>query len=69
MLHLKMMVNALVGCDVLPAATHPTAAMLLGANSTGKYNTVASLSQVSDDRKTVMLVLGSIDLLDAQRQP
>src|SRR5205823_2988840 len=36
-LHPEMMANALVGCDVLPAAAHLTASMLAGAHPSVKY--------------------------------
>jgi hypothetical protein len=44
-LHPDMMADALVGCDVLPAAAHLTASMLSGAHPTVKYKQSWSYGQ------------------------
>ncbi|MDE2857670.1 MAG: hypothetical protein OXN94_07465 [Chloroflexota bacterium] len=61
--HPHMMERALVGCDILPAATHLTASMLSGAHPQITYDGSAIFTQpygLQDDGK---IALGSIDLL------
>ena len=62
-IHPYMMERALVGCDILPAATHLTASMLSGAHPEVTYDGSAIFTQpygVDEDGK---VALGSIDLL------
>ena len=62
-IHAAMMERALVGCDILPAATHLTASMLSGAYPQMTYEGSAIFTQpygLQDDGK---IALGSIDLL------
>jgi len=62
-IHAAMMERALVGCDILPAATHLTASMLSGAHPQITYEGSAIFTQpygLQDDGK---IALGSIDLL------
>ncbi len=62
-IHPQMMARALVGCDILPAAAHLTAAMLAGAYPQKQYDESAVFTApygVQADRK---VKLGSIDLL------
>jgi hypothetical protein len=67
MIHPAMMSNALVGCDVLPAATHLTASMLAGAHPTVKYNGSSIMTMGYGLREGGGVALGSLDLLDPQR--
>jgi len=67
MIHPQMMATALVGCDVLPAATHLTASMLAGAHPTIKYNRSSILTVGYGSREGGGVALGSLDLLDPQR--
>lgn len=67
MIHPEMMANALVGCDVLPAATHLTASMLAGAHPTVKYNGSSIMTVRYGLREDGGVALGSLDLLDPQR--
>jgi hypothetical protein len=62
-----MMSTALVGCDVLPAATHLTASMLAGAHPTVKYSGSSILTVGYGPREGGGVALGSLDLLDQQR--
>ncbi|MCY3865285.1 MAG: hypothetical protein OXG68_07570 [Chloroflexi bacterium] len=62
-IHPHMMERALVGCDILPAATHLTASMLSGSHPQVTYDGSAVFTQpygLQDDDK---IALGSIDLL------
>ena len=62
-IHPLMMERALVGCDILPAATHLTASMLSGSHPQVTYDGSAIFTQpygVDEDGK---VALGSIDLL------
>jgi hypothetical protein len=65
-LHADMMANSLVGCDILPAATHLTASMLAGAHPTIKYDksSIYTVSYGMDPEHK--LALGSLDLLSPQ---
>jgi len=67
MIHPEMMANALVGCDVLPAAAHLTASMLAGAHPTVKYEHSSVMSVLYGPRPEGGVALGSLDLLDPQR--
>ncbi len=65
-LHPDMMANALVGCDVLPAASHLTASMLSGAHPTVKYKR-SSIMTVAYGKVDNGVALGSLELLDPQK--
>ena len=65
-LHPDMMATALVGCDVLPAATHLTASMLAGAHPSVKYKQSAILTVAYGKQPNGEVALGSLDLLDPQ---
>ena len=62
-LHPHMMERALVGCDILPAATHLTASMLSGAHPTITYEGSAIFTQPYGLQADGKIALGSIDLL------
>jgi hypothetical protein len=66
-IHPDMMATALVGCDVLPAATHLTASMLAGAHPTVKYSGSSIMTVGYGPREGGGVSLGSLDLLDPQR--
>jgi hypothetical protein len=66
-IHPDMMGNALVGCDVLPAAAHLTASMLSGAHPTVKYKR-SCIMTVAFGRVNSGVALGSLDLLDPQKK-
>ena len=65
-LHPDMMATALVGCDVLPAATHLTASMLAGAHPSVKYKQSSILTVAYGKQPNGEVVLGSLDLLEPQ---
>ena len=65
-LHPDMMATALVGCDVLPAATHLTASMLAGAHPSVKYKQSSILTMAYGKQPDGEVALGSLDLLDPQ---
>ena len=65
-LHPDMMATALVGCDVLPAATHLTASMLAGAHPSVKYKQSSILTVAYGKQPNGEVALGSLDLLDSQ---
>jgi len=65
--HPEMMSNALVGCDVLPAAAHLTASMLASAHPTVTYNGSSIMTVGFGTRQGGGFALGSLDLLDLQR--
>ena len=65
-LHPDMMATALVGCDVLPAATHLTASMLAGAHPSVKYKQSSILTMAYGKQPDGGVALGSLDLLDPQ---
>ena len=65
-LHPDMMATALVGCDVLPAATHLTASMLAGAHPSVKYKQSAILTMAFGKQPDGEVAIGSLDLLDPQ---
>ena len=65
-LHPDMMAAALVGCDVLPAATHLTASMLAGAHPSVKYKQSSILTVAYGKQPNGAVALGSLNLLDRQ---
>ena len=65
-IHPQMMATALVGCDVLPAAAHLTAAMLSGAHPTTKYDQSSVFTVAYGRQPSGVIALGSLDLLDPQ---
>ena len=65
-LHPDMMATALVGCDVLPAATHLTASMLAGAHPSVKYKQSSILTVAYGKQSNGEVALGSLDLLEPQ---
>lgn len=65
-LHPDMMATTLVGCDVLPAATHLTASMLAGAHPSEKYQQSSILTVAYGKQPDDEVALGSLDLLDPQ---
>jgi hypothetical protein len=67
-IHSEMMANALIGCDVLPAAAHLTASMLSGAHPTITYDRSSILTVAYGKMPNDSIALGSIDLLDDQKQ-
>ncbi|MFU8797050.1 MAG: hypothetical protein ACNA7X_07195 [Dehalococcoidia bacterium] len=67
LIHPDMMAAALVGCDVLPAATHLTASMLASAHPTVKYTGSSIMTVGFGAREGGGFSLGSLDLLDPQR--
>lgn len=67
-LHPQMMAKSLIGCDVLPAATHLTASMLAGAHPTVKYEQSSILTVAYGRQPDGAIALGSLDLLDPQRK-
>ena len=66
MIHPQMMAKVLVGCDVLPSATHLTASMLSGAHPTVKYENSSILTVAYGEQENGAIALGSLDLLDPQ---
>ncbi len=62
-IHADMIENALLGCDILPAAAHLTASMLSGAHPTVQYQggRIFTLRYGKQEDDTV--ALGAIDLL------
>ncbi len=62
-LHPHMMERGLVGCDILPAATHLTASMLSGAHPQMTYEGSAIFTQPYGVDQDGKVALGSIDLL------
>jgi predicted RNA methylase len=66
-LHSDMMSGSLIGCDILPAATHLTASMLSGAHPTVTYKQSSILTVGFGKLESGALALGSIDLLEDQR--
>jgi hypothetical protein len=65
-LHPAMMESALIGCDVLPAATHLTASSLAGAYPTVKYDRSSILTLAYGKQENGAVALGSLNLLDPQ---
>lgn len=66
--HADMMASTLVGCDVLPAASHLTAAMLSGAHPRVTYTQGSILTVAYGRQPDGAVALGSLDLLDTQRK-
>ena len=66
-LHPDMMAQSLIGCDVLPAASHLTASMLAGAHPTVKYRQSSILTLSYGKQQDGVPALGSLDLLDLQK--
>ena len=62
-IHAAMMERALVGCDILPAATHLTASMLSSAHPDIPYDGSAIFTQPYGLQEDGKIALGSIDLL------
>ncbi len=62
-IHPQMMARALVGCDILPAAAHLTAAMLAGAYPQKQYDESAIFTAPYGVQADGEVKLGSIDLL------
>jgi hypothetical protein len=67
-LHPAMMAEALVGCDVLPAAAHLTASMLAGAHPTVKYDQSSVMTVAYGQQPDGDIALGSLALLDPQAE-
>ncbi|MGC0321079.1 hypothetical protein ABIG06_001708 [Bradyrhizobium sp. USDA 326] len=68
LLHSYMMGGSLVGCDVLPAAAHLTAATLSSVHPTLKYAESSIMTLAYGKQKDGGVALGSLDLLDPQRR-
>lgn len=66
-LHRNMMGGSLVGCDVLPAAVHLTAASLSSVHPTETYTESSIITLAYGRQPDGGVALGSWDLLDAQR--
>ena len=66
-LHSKMMSDALVGCDIMPAATHITASMLSGAHPDIAYEQSAIMTMPYGLQPNGGISLGALDLLQEQR--
>lgn len=62
-IHPQMMARALVGCDILPAAAHLTAASLAGAYPQDQYDESAIFTAPYGIQADGKVKLGSIDLL------
>ena len=62
-IHPQMLARALVGCDILPAAAHLTAAMLAGAYPHVQYDESAIFTAPYGVQADGIVKLGSIDLL------
>lgn len=62
-IHAAMMERALIGCDILPAATHLTASMLSGAHPKITYEGSAIFTSPYGLQEDGKIALGSIDLL------
>lgn len=62
-IHAQMMARALVGCDILPAAAHLTAASLAGAYPQVQYDESAIFTAPYGVQPDGEVKLGSIDLL------
>ena len=62
-IHSRMMARALVGCDILPAAAHLTAASLAGAYPQAQYDESAIFTAPYGVQPDGEVKLGSIDLL------
>lgn len=67
-IHPAMMAEALVACDVLPAAAHLTASMLSGAHPTRRYKRSSVMTVAYGKQNGKQVALGSLDLLDPQKK-
>jgi hypothetical protein len=67
-LHSYMMGGSLVGCDVLPAAAHLTAATLSSVHPSEKYAQSSIMTLAYGRTAGDGIALGSLDLLDPQRR-
>lgn len=67
-LHRNMMGGSLVGCDVLPAAAHLTAATLSSVHPTETYTESSIITLAYGRLPDDDVALGSWDLMDAQRR-
>jgi hypothetical protein len=63
-LHPDMMADCIIGCDVLPAATHLTASMLSGTHPTTQYQQSSIFTVAYGKLPSGGIGLGSLDLLD-----
>jgi len=63
-LHPDMMADSIIGCDILPAATHLTASMLSGAHPTTQYQQSSIFTVGYGKLGAHGIGLGSLDLLD-----
>lgn len=66
-IHAEMMAQGIIGCDVLPAAAHLTASMLSGAHPSITYDRSNILTVAYGKMPHGNIALGSIDLLDDQK--
>ena len=62
-IHAEMIENALLGCDILPAASHLTASMLSGAHPTVQYQGGRIFTLRYGRQEDGTVALGAIDLL------
>ena len=62
-IHADMIENALLGCDILPAAAHLTASMLSGAHPTVQYQGGRIFTLRYGKQEDDTIALGAIDLL------
>ncbi len=62
-IHAEMIENALLGCDILPAAAHLTASMLSGAHPTVQYQGGRIFTLRYGPQNDGTVALGAIDLL------
>ncbi len=62
-IHADMIENALLGCDILPAAAHLTASMLSGAHPTVQYQGGRIFTLRYGRQEDGTVALGAIDLL------
>jgi len=63
-IHPDMMADCIIGCDVLPAATHLTASMLSGTHPTTQYQQSSIFTVAYGQLPTGGIGLGALDLLD-----
>ncbi len=62
-IHAEMIENAILGCDILPAASHLTASMLTGAHPTVQYQGGRIFTLRYGTQEDGAVALGAIDLL------
>ncbi len=62
-IHAEMIENAILGCDILPAAAHLTASMLSGAHPTVQYQGGRIFTLRYGRQEDGAVALGAIDLL------